>query len=135
MNKTDDNLLISVQVILKPESGEEFDPAIPVTSENVQSILPSAESLLDVQKFFVENNLDVSQAFANSFAVSGSLKTFEEIFAVKLAETDDGEIRIGDIENDAGYEIPLENLPPQIKKSIQTITFTAKPDFGPENFG
>lgn len=127
--------LLSAQVILKPAEGKGVSTDEQITSANVGGMLPSAEDSKKSQKYFSELGFEVSGQFANSFSITGSRKLFEKIFDVKLSRDSKQSIKVRAGGNDReSSELPPENLSAEIKKIVETITFSESPDFGPGNF-
>ncbi len=126
--------ILSAQVILKPADGKSSIPPANITSENVHQIMPSAEDFKIVQKFFADAGFEVDAAFANSFSITGNKKLFEKTFDTKISQNEKQAVKASR-ENDAeSSELPLANLPNELKKTVETITFTEPSDFGPGNF-
>ncbi len=133
MSNQDKNKL-SAQVILKPASGQSSIAPENITAENVHQIMPSAEDFENAQKSFKDSGFEVEGGFANSFSITGDKKLFEKTFETKIWQNEKEAFKT-QAENDAeSGELPLENMPKEIKKVVETITFTEPPDFGPGNF-
>jgi hypothetical protein len=121
--------LISAQVILPPAQGT-IDGNTQVTSENVQSLAPAPEGVAKAREEFERAGFEVSELYGISFSVTGSVKLFEDFFKVKLEEDKPKGVYVA-TRGDAQYELPLKNLPENLRDLITTVTFSPPPDFGP----
>lgn len=129
-----DKQTISAQVILKPGGGKRAIPPENITSENVNQIMPSAEDSKKAKKAFADLGFEVDAGFANSFSITGDKKLFEKTFDTKISQNEKQAVKARG-ENDAETsELPLGNLPNELKKTVEAITFTEPPDFGPGSF-
>ena len=129
-----DKQTLSAQVVLKPADGKSSIPPENITSENVNQIMPSAEDFKEAKKFFADSGFEVDAGFANSFSITGDKKLFEKTFETKISQNENQAVKARG-ENDAETsELPLGNLPKEIKKIVEAITFSEPPDFGPGNF-
>lgn len=128
----DGHTKISAQVVLKP-ADENVVAGEHITSENVHRLLPSAESCEKAQKFFAEAKFEVENTFANSFSISAELQVFEKVFKTEIFRDARQNFKIKRGSRETG-ELPLDNLPAEIREIIETVTFSEMPDFGPGNF-
>lgn len=133
MSNGDKNKL-SAQVILKPAGGQSSIPAENITSENVHQIMPSAEDYNNAQKMFAESGFEVGEGFGNSFSITGDKKLFEKTFETKISQTENQAVKSHSESDPESSELPLENMPMEIKKVVEKITFSEPSDFGPGNF-
>lgn len=99
--------------------------ATPLTSAQVVLKEPSKGVYERVKSFFEENGFTVGPLVANNFAISGPVTTFESYFRTTLDLSATRELEAADLD--------LDVLPAKIRKSIETIRFSAPPDFGPFN--
>ena len=133
MSSQDKNKL-SAQVILKPAKGQSSIPPENITSENVHQIMPSAEDFNNAQKMFAESGFEVGDGFGNSFSITGDKKLFEKTFETKISQNEKEAFKTKGEDDSESSELPLEKMPKDIKKVVETVTFTEPPDFGPGNF-
>jgi hypothetical protein len=129
-----DKETLSAQVILKPADGKSSLSPEKNTSENVHQIMPSAEDFKTAQEKFTDSGFEVDAGFANSFSITGDKKLFEKTFKTKISHNEHQAVKSQDENNAESSELPLENLPNELKQVIETVTFTKPPDFGPGNF-
>ena len=133
MNNQDKQKL-SAQAILKPAGGRDSSSAENVTSENVHRLMPSAEDFKKARSYFADLGFEVDAGFANSFSITGDKKLFEKTFETKISQNEKQAVKAR-AENDAeSSELSLKKLSGEIKKIVETVTFTEPPDFGPGNF-
>ena len=125
---------LSAQVILRPAGGKSSLPPEEITSENVQQIMPSAEDLEKAQSYFSDLGFEVSAGYANSFSITGDKKLFEKTFDTKISADEKQAIKARSKNDTESSELPLGELPKEVKKSVETVTFTEPPDFGPGHF-
>ncbi len=125
---------LSAQVILKPAGGKSSIPPENITSENVNQIMPSAEDFKNAQKFFADSGFEVDAAFASSFSITGDKKLFEKTLDTKISQNENQAVKARGKNDAETSELPLANLPNELKKTVEAITFTEPPDFGPGNF-
>ncbi|MEP7038331.1 MAG: hypothetical protein ABI891_08310 [Acidobacteriota bacterium] len=129
-----DKQKLSAQVILRPADGKGAIPPENITSENVHQIMPSAENVKNARKFCVAAGFEVDAGFANSFSITGDVELFEKTFKTKISQNEKQAVKAVGENDTESSELPLGNLPQEIKKIVETITFTEPPDFGPGNF-
>ena len=132
--------LISAQVLLVAASGQTIRGDTLITSENIDSYRPSAETVQRVSHYFKANGFEVTPLVGISLTISASAQHFSDVFqvssAVSLANDNDA---VGDVQakadsNAPHLELPLDSLETAIADSIVSVTFVPSPDFGPTNF-
>lgn len=133
MNDQDEQKL-SAQVILKPADESVRFSAENATAENIQKLMPSAKDFKKAQRFFADAGFAVDAGFANSFSITGDEELFDKIFAAKISRNEKQAVKTRGADDLETSELPLEKLPGEIKKIVETVTFTEPPDFGPGNF-
>lgn len=121
---------LSAQVVINPASGKRTLSPEQITSENVAEIMPSNEDLQKAKQYFSDEGFEVDAGFANSFSITGDKKLFEKTFETKITRDEKQAVKT---ESETS-ELPSGKLPNDVKKVVETITFTEPPDFGPENF-
>jgi subtilase family serine protease len=133
MNNQDKQKL-SAQVILKPAGGRNQSSAENVTSENVHLMMPSAEDFTKARSYFADLGFEVDAGFANSFSITGEKKLFEKTFETKISQNEKRAVKAHAEKGAESSELPLKKFSGEIKKIVETVTFTEPPDFGPGNF-
>jgi len=121
---------LSAQVIVKPASGRDSSSTEKITSENVDQIMPSAEDFQKAKNYFKKLGFEVDAGFANSFSITGDQRLFEKAFEEKLSPDENQAIKT----SGANSELKIKHLSAEIKKIVETVTFSEPPDFGPGNF-
>lgn len=125
---------LSAQVVLRPASGKSAIPPEQITAENVREIMPSPEDTKKAQEYFSEKGFEVGAAFANSFSITGEADLFEKLFDTKITTNEKNAVKARDKNKKDSSELSKSELPKEIEKTIETITFSEPPDFGPGNF-
>jgi hypothetical protein len=120
--------LISAQVILKAKSGL-MPQAESMTAENLEDFMPD-ESLASQTRAHFENlGFEVGELIGNSFSISAPRKIFEQHFKARIQNTKQHASL-----NDGNLELPISALPDEIRESVNAISFSTPPAFGPSNF-
>jgi hypothetical protein len=123
--------IISAQVIMPPATGK-LDRETPITTETISVLRPAPQKVARVRSAFEQAGFEVSELYGISFSITAPLKRFEEFFKVKLEAGKDG---VQVVSKEAkSYELPLNKVPANLRDLIDTVTFSAPPDFGPTNF-
>jgi hypothetical protein len=120
--------LISAQVSLKPKSGTMPKPES-ITSENLELFLPDATHASQARAHFESLGFEVGTLVGNSFSITASRKTFEQQFHAKIEyKNQHASLK------DGSLELPVIDLPDEVQATVQAVSFSAPPDFGPSNF-
>jgi len=103
------------------------------TPLSAQAILETAAAAAAAAAQFATLGFDIGTVVANSFSVSAPARVFEMVFRVRLRVTTNGGVEVAphDPRSTASLELPLDALPPSLRVLLDTVTFTAPPDFGP----
>ena len=110
MNETNENEnLVSAQVVLKETSAKESP---------------------DVTVEFKRDGFIVGNLYANSFAITASIRKFETYFQISLQTSPDGGVQIATEHKTDIYNLPINALTATIRNQVKTIVFTKPPDFG-----
>ncbi len=120
--------MISAQVSLKPKSGTMPKPES-ITSENLDSFLPDATRASQTRAHFENLGFKVGALVGNSFSITASAKKFEQQFHTKILHTN----QFASLKN-GSLELPVAHLSDEVKATIDAVSFSAPPDFGPGNF-
>jgi hypothetical protein len=124
---------VSAQVVLRPASGKSPHKRAAITSENISEYLPSAEAAARAQERFASHGFEVGPVVANSFSITAPVETFEKVFGTRLILEGEGarrSVRAGS----GSYELSLDSLPESLSESVEAVTFTPPPDFGPTSY-
>ena len=120
--------LISAQVSLKPKAGTMPKPES-ITSANLESFLPDATRASQARAHFESLGFEVGALVGNSFSISAAPKKFERQFHTKILHTN----QFASLE-DGSLELPIAQLSDEVKATIDAVSFSKPPDFGPGNF-
>jgi hypothetical protein len=120
--------ILSAQVILRGPSGR--TATVPITSANLSEFTPSPEAVAAATRYFAGLGFSVGQMVGNSFSITGKSSTFEKTFGVKLRRRGRGMEAVR-ADRTAALELPLEKIPSAVSQTLEAVTFTAPPDFGP----
>jgi hypothetical protein len=97
---------------------------------SAQVVLRDEGAVAAARSFFRSRGFEVTEPYAGSFSITAPDETFESTFGGRLAhQGPHGAIKV-ETPDGAGYELPLDRLPPDLARSIQ-VTFTPPPAFGP----
>ena len=116
---------LSAQVVLRPASG--IVPVEPITSKNIEQILPSPNAAALARDSFAAAGFEVGNLVGNSFSITGPLALFNKHFKTSIAAPS-RERRM------ARLELPSSALPRRVAGVVQAVTFTPPPDFGPTSY-
>lgn len=91
----------------------------------------SEKDAQECEKYFREAGFELGQRFADSFAITASVDTFEQVFDCHIVSDEHGTHCDSD---SIDYAVPLDKFHDYLRHFIRAVTFTAPPDFGPDNF-
>ena len=117
--------IVSAQVILRPASGRSAREGT-ITAATIGEYLPDPEKGRQIRDFFRELGFDTGEIVGTSFAITATMGIFEKVFDTKLGSRNTGAA--------GGYEPPLDALENTIAESVEAVTFTPPPDFGPTDY-
>lgn len=88
-----------------------------------------AGNVAKAKSHFTSAGLEVHAPFATTFSVGGTPSRFQEIFGrpIKVDESLLGSVTT----EDGGFDLPLENLPDEIRGLVDSVAFLPPPDFTP----
>jgi hypothetical protein len=92
--------------------------------------LPDPEAASRAEAFFRGAGFEVTGSVGPSFSIVGPRNLFERAFGTRLEDHPKGGLRTAEGE----LELPLERVPADLVDSIQAVTFTPPPDFGPTEY-
>ena len=116
---------LSATVLLRPAGGGSV--ADYATAETADRLLPDPAAAEQAQAYFRAAGFEVTAAFGPSFSIVGSRELFESTFGTRLEAAERGGVTTAD----GALELPL---PAGLGDSIEAVTFTAPPDFGPTEY-
>ncbi len=127
---------LSAQVMLRSAGGKAPGARTAVTSENVHEYTPAPETAEAARRAFAEAGFEVGALVGNSFSITAPSGTFEKVFKVKTSRGEAEGVRASAASGggEAGYELPLDELPAGLARGVAAVTFSPPPDFGPSNF-
>ena len=105
-----------------------------ITAETLHEYEPDPNSVLKAQTRFNALGFQVSPVVGISFSITAAQSVFERVFNVLLQRNDKEGLEVVKEKRLAGYDLPLDKLPKELKGLIYAVTFTPPPDFGPQNF-
>ena len=133
--------VVSAQVLLKSHTGKEITGTTIVTSENIADFQPAPGVLESVSKAYEKAGFKVSAAVGNNFAITAPIEVFEREFHATLQMAESGAVTVktaAPADNLAKaadkHLLPLAKAKKGLVENVQQVTFSAPPDFGPENF-
>lgn len=94
-----------------------------ITSDNVLELLPDESSVKLVQNYFEDKQIAFEYYQGISATISADMTMFEELFGILLSAKDN-RFEIKNQKN--SLNIPLDNLPEEIKKQLSNITLPEK---------
>lgn len=128
--------IVSAQVILPSASGAEVTGDTVITSDNIGDYMPASSTINEAKKALTEQGFDVGESVGISMSITAPARTFEEVFGVKLCQSQDGGIHVLGKDGAMDDEIPTEAWPTELSNLAMTVTFVPPPEFGPaEYFG
>ena len=112
--------VISAQVLLKPR-GDSMPRDADITAANIKLLAPRPEVVEEVARSFAKAGFDVGPVVGLSFAISAPRSVFGRFFGIKSAGVKKG-------------TIPLDRVPPLVRRGVVAVTFPEPPDFGPGSY-
>ncbi len=110
------------------------DRNLVITAETLHEYQPDPTSVINAQTRFNALGFQVGLMVGISFSITAAQSVFERVFKVTLHRNKREGLEVVKNNRLAGYELPLEKLPKELKGLIYAVTFTPPQDFGPENF-
>lgn len=111
-------MTLSATVVLRPADGRDLTGDERITSANLREYLPSDDAVATARSWFEGAGFDVGPVVGIGFSITAPRARFEEVFGA----VPDGE------------ELPLERVPPHVRRVLASVTFSPPPDFGPTSF-
>ena len=118
---------LSATVLLRPAAGGTHEG---VTAATVERSLPDPAALDRAQRFFEAAGFDIGPAVGPSFSITAPRDLFERTFGTRLEHDE----TLGIKATGGGVELPLHVVPPELTDSLQAVTFTPPPAFGPTEY-
>lgn len=113
-------------VVVTPRGGV---PAEPPSSRNLAAWAPDAADLARARAEFEALGFRVGPASGGTFSIAGPAAAFEAGFGVRVRLTEKGFTAAH--AGSAGATLPLDKLPPALRRLIHSAAFPEAPDFGP----
>jgi len=116
--------IVSALVIFKAADGTDPDPAVPITSENIDRYKPDPRAVAEVRGLFTRLGFESGPAVGIGFSITAPMDKFTQVFEVPLRERVPGEVGRLDDEGDFTLELPITPLPKGVRSFISAVTFT-----------
>jgi hypothetical protein len=126
--------VISAQVILRPASGQAIDGSVVISANNLAEFAPSPGTISSVAAEFRSQGFEIGPCVGVSFSVTGSIRTFEEFFGMRIRLSEDHAYEFVAKKKTVGHELSCAQLPEVLRKSVHAVVFPLPPDFGPTQF-
>jgi hypothetical protein len=121
--------VLSALVVMRPPAGGPLSGAS-ITSESVAGLMPDPAAVERARSHFSSRGFEVSEAVAISFSITGPRSVFEETFGDHPA-LDAAERTVRGAGGEGPLELPLDRLPDEVRETVEAVTFTPPPAFGP----
>lgn len=120
---------LAAEVVLRPPGGR-LSARDRITSANVAAFLPEPTAVTAATDFFRDRGFEVSEPHGISFTITGPQSVFERTFGARLTVIrHDG---VTSVTGEAStLELPLNQVPSNVRDVIEAVTFTPPPDYGP----
>lgn len=116
--------------MLRPASAVDISPDAQITSKNLDEFAPHPDAYRIASDIFRSFDFETSPLIGFTFSITASVDIFIRVFKVDLQRN-----AKGGIESSGGdLKLPLSHIPENARKTIQAVTFTELPDFGPTEF-
>jgi hypothetical protein len=109
--------VVSAQVLMKAATRAPIRDQR-ITSENIASLAPSRPELDAAVAALGRAGLEIGPVVGSSFSITAPRSTFDRVFGTHLTDA-------------LPEELPLGRLPATVRSTIEAITFSPPPDFGP----
>lgn len=131
---SDDDVVVSAQVVFRTADGRSLSDVGPITAANVGTLAPDPASVDRIARFFRDAGFEVGPAVGSSLSISGPVSLFETVLGHRPKTGLQGRTVRSATASSAALELPLERLPPGLAAAIDAVTFSRPPDFGPTSF-
>jgi hypothetical protein len=101
------------------------------TTDTPESGIPLSEDLRAIglaKSRLTSAGFEVHAPFTGRFSIGAKKSVFEEFFGDKIVIDDNSLIRTVTVSS-GGYELPLDNLPDDLKGLVGSVAFTPPPDW------
>jgi hypothetical protein len=92
-----------------------------LTAATIGSRSPDPQVAQRARRFFAEQGFEVGPVVGISFSIAAPLPRMERLFEGARSSVE------------SGGELPLDGLPPEIRKTVLAVATESAPDFGPGN--
>jgi len=86
------------------------------------------------QERFARLGFTVGPCVGTSFSITGRLAQFEDAFGHRIRQPKSGSLEFVDKKGAGTRELSGRTLPKAFSDDVETVTFTAPPEFGPTNW-
>jgi hypothetical protein len=86
--------VVTAQVLLRPQSGQQIRGEVPITSANIAEYQPSPADLSAVMAAFRAAGFEVGPFVGISFVITAPARVFEAFFSTKLGFDRDGVVQV-----------------------------------------
>jgi hypothetical protein len=126
--------VISAQVVFKGAGGRVPTSDAAITSATLDAYIPDEDAVNQASTLLRDLGFDVGKLAGNSFAITAPVTTFERAFKTAIEDTPSKGARFRAKRGGKSLELTGRSIPTTLRKSVHAITFTAPPDFGPQQF-
>lgn len=124
--------MLSAQVVLGPAGGPQDTE---VTAASLEDHAPDPDASRHVVDHLRAAGFDVGDVVGISFSVTARRSRFEEVFGTSLTVGQEASGTVTHATTVRGdLELPLDQLPADVRCDVSAVTFSAPPDFGPGSF-
>lgn len=125
--------LVSAVVVMRPSSGDRLPADAAVTADTLARFAPATADVNAARSWFERAGFRSGTLVGISFSIEGGVGLFEDCFDTQLVETAAGGVARRDPAAEAGtaLELPLDALPRSLLRTLEAVTFSDPPDFGP----
>lgn len=126
--------IVSAQVILRSAKGLAINGKVAISAGNVAEFAPSPSAVSSITTEFRSKGFEIGPVVGISFAVTGTIRAFEEFFGVRIRLGKDHAYEFVARHKTVGHELSGEELPEVLRKFVHAVVFPPPPDFGPTEF-
>lgn len=120
---TDRQQRLHAQVVLRPGSGREITGESIITAETLPHFAPAPDDARLVGRALADGGFEVGPVLGIGMALSGERSRFEDFFQTAVDATDDGGWVAVDAAGTASRELPLTQLPAELRERVHAVSF------------
>lgn len=121
---------VSMQVVLRAASGQEPDASTPITAATISAFLPDPAAAQATRRHFQQAGFEVGEVVGNSFSITAPAATFHQALGARVRHHD-GAVTLDGTDS---RDVPLRDLPDDVRHHVSAITLPEPPDFGPTSY-